>query len=195
MFFAYLVILPALAQFVSILETTFFDQLQRYYAAISDHATLTEIRAHRARFERLVMRSLRDIMMQLVVIAAIVLLATPTIVTAAGLQYQQTAIIRVGVIAAVFHFLFAACASMLIFFERYRTYLLLQCLFLGVLATGTAASVVGGPQYYGLGLLAAAMLSAGAAFSALDAAVRDLEFLTFVAGPAQAAARTIQANN
>ena len=141
MFIASLVIIPSLAAFVIKLETDFFDRYQQYYATISSHGTLGQIEQARGRLARYTLDNLALISVAQAGICAILVLTAPLIIDALGLQFQQIAILRYGALGAVFQFIFIACTSMLLFFDRRRLYLGLQVLFLtlNVLLTDISA--------------------------------------------------------
>lgn len=180
MFIASLVIVPSLASFVMKLETGFFDRYQQYYATIASHGTLAQIESARERLARYTLDNLALITVGQVALTAIVVLAAPVIVDAAGLQFRQIAILRYGALGAVFHFIFIASTAMLLFFDRRRPYLWLQALFL-VLNAGLAyASLAIGENSYGTGYFVACLVSAAAAYLTAVATFRDLNYLTFI---------------
>lgn len=182
MFIAYLAIIPALALFVTTLETTFFTEYRMYYASIASHATLAHIRRNATELAHETLRSLTRIVVGQATLCAIVALAAPVIVTATGLQFQQIGILRLGAIGAAFQFVFLACSSLLLFFARDRQYLCLQLLFLLLQAALTSATIALGPEFYGLGYLVACLVCGLFSFFTLESTMQDLEFLTFVVG-------------
>lgn len=180
MFTAYLTIIPALALFVTHVETAFLDAYRRYYAAIRNHATLQQIEGLGDELKRLVMSALGRITGVQAVLSIVVVLAAPTIVEATGLWFQQVGILRLGAVGALFQFVFFASTALLLFFDRHARFLALQATFL-VLQAGLAILTLElGPPYYGYGHLAACVVSAAIALAVLERTMEDLTFITFV---------------
>ena len=180
MFIASLVIVPALSSFVLSLETGFFDRYQQYFATISNHGTLDQIEQARQRLQRYTLEHLVLITMSLAGLAAIVILTAPIIVDALGLQFRQIAILRYGALGAVFHFVFIAASSVLLFFDRRRRYLAVQALFLGLNAGLAIVSLRIGEDSYGAGYFAACLIAAAVAYRMTEKTFDRLNFLTFL---------------
>lgn len=180
MFIASLGIIPALAAFVLRLETDFFDRYQRYYATISGHGTYGQIETARSRMHAHTLENLALITIAQVGISAVLVLLAPVLIEALGLQFRQVSILRYGALGAVFQFIFIACSAMLLFFDRRRTYLRVQVLFMAAMALLTYASVELGEEYQGVGYFAACLLSAFVAYRLADRTFADLNYLTFI---------------
>ncbi len=180
MFIASLVIVPALSSLVMSLETGFFDRYQQYFATIAGHGTLTQIEAARQRLTRYTLEHLTLITVSLSGLAAIVILTAPIIVDALGLQFRQIAILRYGALGAVFHFVFIAATSILLFFDRRRRYLILQVLFFSLNVGLAALSLRLGEDTYGAGYFGACLISAAVAYVMAERTFERLNFLTFL---------------
>jgi polysaccharide biosynthesis protein PelG len=180
MFIASLVIVPSLASFVLSLETGFFDRYQQYFATIANHGTLAQIENARQRLQRYTLEHLVLITVSLAGLAAIVILTAPIIIEALGLQFRQIAILRYGALGAVFHFVFIAASSVLLFFDRRRRYLILQALFLVLNAGFAWGSLRLGEDYYGAGYFAACLVCAAVAYRMAEKTFDRLNFLTFL---------------
>jgi polysaccharide biosynthesis protein PelG len=180
MFIASLALIPALSSFVVNLETGFFERYQRYYATIATHGTLKQIEQARQRLARFTLDSLAIITITLAGIAAILLLAAPVIVDAAGLRFRQIAILRYGILGAVFQFVFIAASSLLLFFDRRQPYVLTQGLYFCLNVVFALVSLGLGEEYYGVGFFAAALIASGVTFLAAESTFRRLNFLTFI---------------
>ncbi len=180
MFIASLALIPALSSFVVNLETGFFERYQRYYATIATHGTLDQIEAARQRLSRYTLDSLALITITLSGIAAILLLTAPIIVDAAGLRFRQIAILRYGVLGAVFQFVFIATSSLLLFFDRRQPFVLTQALYFALNIAFAMMSLSLGEDYYGVGFFAAALIAAAVTFTVAESTFRRLNFLTFI---------------
>ena len=179
MFTAYLAIIPALALFVTHVETSFFERYRAYYAAIRAHATLGQIEQRAAALEQATARTLTHITLVQAALCLIVVLGASSIVELSGLHYQQVGILRLGALGALFQFVFFSATSLLLFFERHTQFLWLQVMFLALQVTMTALTVQLGPSTYGLGNLVACVFSGVAALAVLEATMRHLTFITF----------------
>ncbi|HEX2839977.1 exopolysaccharide Pel transporter PelG [Hyphomicrobium sp.] len=179
MFIAYLSIVPCLVLFVSILETSFTRNYRRYYLAISAHATLTTIERNARDLAVQTHRALLRTGRAQFIICLIFVMAAPNIVELAGLHYEDTGLLRVGAIGASFHFLFLASLSFLLFFERHTEFCLLGACQFTLNSIFTIATLLAGPDYYGLGYLAAAVISSLIAFAVVDRSIGQLTYFTF----------------
>ena len=180
MFIASLGIIPALAAFVLRLETDFFARYQRYYATIGGHGTYGQIEDARRQMHVHTLENLALVTIGQIGISAVLLLMAPVLIEALGLQFRQVSILRYGALGAVFQFIFIACSAMLLFFDRRRTYLRVQLLFLAAMAGFTWVSLVAGEEYQGVGYFAACLLTSFVAYRLADRTFGDLNYLTFI---------------
>ena len=181
MFVAYLMIIPALGMFVTAIETRFLVAYRGYYQAIRHHASLARIRANGERLAGAFGELLWPIVQLQAVLCVVLIMAAPAVASWLGVQHQQIGILRLGLLAALFQFVFLACSSLLLFFDLHRRYLALQLLFLGSQCVLTLVTMKLGYAYYGLGHLAACALSALVALCVLDDVFGKLDYLTFAA--------------
>ncbi len=180
MFIAYLVIIPALSLFIINLESDFFRSYQRYYADITAHATLQQIRKNADELASLTHLSLSRILIIQAALCVILILFSPNIIEMTGMQYQQTSILRLGIVGALFQFLFLACSSLLLFFNRNRRFFYLQTLFLVLNGGLTFVTMNMGEKYFGFGYLLASLISGLVAYAALDNALKNINYTTFM---------------
>ena len=180
MFISSLVIIPSLASFVAKLETDFFERYQRYYGSIKSHGTIQQIEDARQRLSAHTLDTLVLITIAQVGMCAVLIMTAPMLVSALNLQFRQIAILRFGALAAVFHFIFIAATSFLLFFDRRRLYLALQVIFLSLNLTLSILSVSLGQDYYGVGYFAACLISSMLAYVLAVATFSNLNFLTFI---------------
>jgi polysaccharide biosynthesis protein PelG len=181
MFLSYLVVVPAYAAFIIHLEVRFFRNYRLFYSSILEHATLAQIRAHGARLRGETIASLSAITVPQLVVCALVALSAPALVSLLDMQFRQVGMLRLGVIGAAFQFLFITCSALTLYFDRRAVFLLLQLLFLALNGGLTFALLALGPNYLGLGFLAASAFSALIAYLALARTLHCLEYLTFIA--------------
>lgn len=182
MFTACLVMIPALSLFVTHVETTFFLNYCRYYNAIRNHATLRQIESDANTLSQATVATLTNIVLVQAALCSIAVLVAPSIIETAGMHFQQVGILRLGVLGALFQFVFLAASSLLLFFNRHAHFLLLQTLFLLLQGGLTAITVRLGTTYYGFGNLIAGVACGLLALAVLDFTMRRLTFLTFILG-------------
>jgi len=180
MFIASLVIIPSLASFVAKLETEYFDRYQRYYGSIKQHGTIGQIDDARQRLSAYTLDTLVLITIAQAGMCAVIIMTAPLLVNALNLQFRQIAILRFGSLAAVFHFIFIASTSFLLFFDRRWLYLGLQCLFLALNLAFSVATVALGQDYYGVGYFGACFVASLIAYVAANLTFKNLNFLTFL---------------
>jgi uncharacterized membrane protein len=77
--------------------------------------------------------------------------------------------------------LFITCSSLTLYFDRRAVFFVLQLVFLVLNAGLTFVLLALGPNYLGLGFLAASAISALIAYLALARTLYRLEYLTFIA--------------
>jgi polysaccharide biosynthesis protein PelG len=182
-FAAQLTLIPALALFVTHVETSFYSCYRSYYAAIRNHCTLGQIEAHAESLKRTTLANLGRITFVQAALCLVVVLGAPTIIEATGQFFQQVGVLRLGAIGALFHFVFFAATSLLLFFDRHVHFLTLQAVFLVLQGTFAMMTVKLGIAYYGLGYLAASVISAALALAVLERTMQNLTFLTFCRPP------------
>src|SRR6266849_6160613 len=167
MFLSYLVVIPAYAAFIIHLEVKFFRNYRLFYSSILEHATLAQIRAHGRRLRDETIASLSSITVPQLVICALVALSAPALINLLDMQFRQVGTLRLGLIGAAFQFLFITCSSLTLYFDRRMVFFALQAVFLALNAAATSALLALGPNYLGLGFLAASAVSALIAYLTL----------------------------
>jgi uncharacterized membrane protein len=159
----------------------FFRNYRFFYSSILEHATLAQIRGHGQRLRDETIASLSGITVPQLLICGLIALLAPSVVELLDMQYRQVGTLRLGLIGAVFQFLFITCSSLTLYFDRRVMFLALQACFLVLNAALTSALIPLGPSYLGLGFLAASAISALVAYLALARTLHRLEYLTFIA--------------
>jgi polysaccharide biosynthesis protein PelG len=181
MFLSYVMVIPAYAAFIIHLEVRFFRNYRLFYSSILEHATLAQIKAHASRLREETIASLSAITVPQLVLSGLLALCAPALVDLLDMQFRQVGILRLGLIGAVFQFLFITCSSLILYFDRRTMFLVLQAIFLALNAGLTFMLIPLGFNYLGLGFLAAAVISALIAYLALARTLFRLEYLTFIA--------------
>ncbi len=181
MFMARISMVPALAFFVVWVETAVFDRVVAYIATIRGTGTLERILKEAAALRTTVRQMLTSVLLvQLVASIALALLAH-TAIEGSGLLFQQTGLLRNGAIGALFHVVFLAATTILLFLDRVRAFAVLQGLFLVLNAGCTLAVTALVPDAFGLGYLIAAAISAIVAVLFLEDTTENIVSDTFAA--------------
>ncbi|MDF1791055.1 MAG: exopolysaccharide Pel transporter PelG [Thalassobaculaceae bacterium] len=180
MFLAYLTIVPALAIFTVSIETRFFEDYQRFYRQIGDHATLATIRENQDAVVHSATDGLRSVMVIQIVISVLVIFFAPAILEITGGASRQIGVFRFGVLGALFHVLMLFCGILLIYFDARRPALLLNIIFLATNAGFTWATIGLGFAYLGYGYFAATLVSFAVGVVLLFNVLRQLPYFSFV---------------
>ena len=179
MFIAYLTVIPALAFFMMHLESDFFVRLNNFNKDIQNHASLKQIKQASNALGLATNRALWKIFLSQAVVCLIAIALAPIIIDHFSMQYQQIGILRFGILGTLFHFLFLACSSMLLFLNQSRAYFYLQLLFLICNASLTYLTTQLGYYSWGLGYLGATMLCAFLAVIWLEKSLTNLPYVIF----------------
>ncbi|WP_439572146.1 exopolysaccharide Pel transporter PelG [Phreatobacter sp.] len=179
MFMARISMVPALAFLIIWVETSVLDRVLAYIAAIRGTGTLDRILEEASSLQSTVRQMLTNVLLvQLVASCALALLAH-TVIEASGLLFQQAGLLRNGAIGALFHLVFLAATTILLFLDRMNAFAALQGLFLLLNAGLTYLGLLLAPDTAGLGYLVAAAISATIAVLVLEATLENITVLTF----------------
>jgi uncharacterized membrane protein len=181
MFIAYISIVPSLAAFVIYLETGFFENYVRYISNVLGHGTLARIEQSGERLGKETIRTINNIILLQVSLCAFLVVFAPVIIDLLGMRYSQIGILKFGIAATVFHFIFLACSAIILFLDLRTTYFTLQILFFTLNATMTIFSLMLGPAYLGYGYLVACCISGAIAYIVMTSSLRRIDYHTFVA--------------
>ena len=158
MFVASLTIIPALALFVTSLETSFFEGYHAYFRSIEQHATLRQIHGHVAAIEAETRRILAGIMTIQFALCVVVILTAPALVQTFQLQFRQIDVLRMGSVGALFHFLFIVCSTIIAFFDAVLIYAWLHIIFTLCLVVTTSLVASSQLETLALGYMSTCML-------------------------------------
>lgn len=180
MFMAYTSILPALAMFVMHVETAFFTAYQRYFRDIDNHCTMERIRRNHRDLVATLVGGLRNIMALQGAVAITLVLLSPRIFEALGLNFTMIHIYRFGVLGSFFQVTLLSLSTVLAYFDLRTSNLVLHAFYLSASITLTLVTLSMGFPYYGLGYLLAGGFGLVAGYLILFARLADLPYLTFV---------------
>lgn len=180
MFVASLTVIPALALFVTSLETSFFESYHAYFRAIERHATLRRIEERVRAMEAETLRTLVGIMTVQITLCLIVLQTAPMLIQVFNLQFQQIDILRMGSIGALFQFLFIVSTTIIAFFDATRLYAALHLLFTACLIGATALVSSSRLETLALGYMSTCILLGLASLLPFLHVLRTVNFRVFV---------------
>lgn len=193
MFIAYLSIVP-LMSIVSIwLETDFFIAYRRYRDIVHSGGTLRHIDAQRKAIARRTTDRIFSAFVVQIAISFVLAIAAPILVGLLGMGLETLQVLRLALIGAAFHFLFLACAGVILFVQYGRAYLWLQAAML-VLNGGLTYLLLSNPDALGLGYVLATGICAVLAYGVMLNTLSVMNRLTFIDNNPSVSARLSRRN-
>ncbi len=180
MFYAQLLLIPAMAVFVVSIETLFYARYRNFYGDIQNHAPLKVIRANHAAIIAAVKGGARTLVVLQLALAALAILLSAVLAGPLAMHAEQLGMFRFGALGAAFHGLFLFSTIVLAYLDLRRQVMWLYLLFLALNAGLTALTIIPGFAWYGYGYFAASLVSFLAAATMMWRAVNNLAWLTFI---------------
>jgi uncharacterized membrane protein len=180
MFFAYLTIVPSLALFMIMTETSFFERYVAFYRTIQRHGTYAQILGHQKEIVDTLAGSLRNLIVLQGTVSFAAIVLAPQLLGAFGIAYHHIGMFRIGVLGALFHALFLFAMIILTYFDLRRDMVVATATFLGANALFTLGALELGFPYYGYGYFLAALIAACVALGIVSVRLAKLPYLTFV---------------
>lgn len=180
MFLAYLSIVPAMSIFIVTIETSFFEQYQRFYRDIERHAVLDRIRANHQAIIRNLLESSRNVLVLQATVALVTILLAANIYELLDARIEQIGIFRFGVLGALFHVLVLFVLIVIGYFDLRRVLLKVQLYFLASNLGFAVATLHLGFPYYGYGYFLACITTFIVAYVLAAQHIARLPYLTFV---------------
>lgn len=179
LFIARLTMLPGLVYHLVAIDTSWFNAIRKFLAAIEGHGTLRKIEEQAAKLFELTNSSMSRLIAVQGAATLVLLFLAPVYVPASGLAFVQMSTLRFGILGAFFHVVFFVASTLVLNCGREKAFMRLQLLFLVLNAAATTITLSLPAAYLGMGYLAAATLSAIAALLALNNALKRLTQETF----------------
>lgn len=180
LFIATVATVPALAVFVVRAETALHERCSGLFGAIGGHADLRTIWAASAEIGRTVAAAARDVGLVLAAVVALLVVAPDLILDLLGLPHADAYLLRFCALGAAFQAGVLMLSVVLFYFDARSLVIAIHATFLVANAVGTWATLQLGLPWYGVGYLAAAMLTFVLAWVLVDRALRKALFLAFV---------------
>ncbi len=179
----YLSVIPAAAVFLVRLETTFFQQYERFFRLVSNQGILAEIILARKGMEAAVRSTIVTLLKIQLVVDTFLLLLAPDIAHFLGLSASRVDTIRILILAATCQFMFMILLLLLLYLDARRPALKVTLVFAASSACFTLLTLALGAPFYGFGFLAAAMLAGLLALVELRNRLKHLEYATYMLQP------------
>jgi uncharacterized membrane protein len=180
LFLAYLTIVPAIAAFVMIIETDFFENYLRFYRNIENHASYSEIARAQEGIVGSILRGSRTLIVLQGSICVATIILSPKLFSLLRIDFSQIGMFRIGVLGAFFHTLLLALTIVLSYFDLRTTTLKIHIFFLLTNAFFSYTTMQMGFSYYGFGYFISALTTFALAFMAVAHYVRRLPYQTFL---------------
>ena len=180
MFFAYLSIVPALALFMIMTETAFFERYVAYYRTIQRHGSYRQILELQKEISDTLSGNLRNLIVLQGSVTFIAIVIAPQILEMFGAAYHHIGVFRIGVLGAFFHALFLFATIVLTYFDLRRDVLIVNAVFLVGNAAFTFLTWGLGFAYYGYGYFLSALIAGCLALGITWVRLGRLPYLTFV---------------
>jgi len=180
MFLAHLTMVPAMAAFLVLVETRFFEDYLRFYRDLQRHASLRDIRANHLALVKTLGDGIRNLAVVQGALCVFVILLAPSLFEWLGVRFLQMGIFRLGVFGSLFQILVLVLFIVLAYFDFRRVALSLQVLFLLANAAFTLAFRELGFAWYGYGYFLAALLTFTVSYVVTHRLLAELPYQAFV---------------
>lgn len=181
MFLAHLSMVPAMAAFMVVVETRFFEAYLKFYRDLQRHANLDTIRENHRALLAVLDEGVRNLAVVQGALCMFVILLAPSLFAWARIEFLQMGIFRLGVLGSLFQVLVLVLFIVLAYFDFRRTVLGLQVLFLASNALFTWIGMqAGGFAWYGYGYFLAALLTFVVSYVVTHRLLGELPYQAFV---------------
>ena len=182
-FIAYLTVIPSLALFLLLVETSFYRHYRSYYGSIAGKSGLESIMSQKESMMTNIRRNLGYVITVQGLVTLLSIFATPFVVKYLNMNWISMSIMRIGILGAFLHSLFLILNVFLFYFEFRREALLLNLLFLVLNISLSYFSLHIGEFYFGYGYFAACFLSLFTGVFVFCFKMHNLEYKTFMLQP------------
>ena len=182
-FLAYMSVIPAMAVLFLRLEADFADRCQAFFSAIRDGAPLDRIEHLKDRMVSCVRQGLFEVLKVQAVTLAAVFVAGPLVLKATGISPLYLRLLYVDAVGVSLQVLFLAVLNVLFYLDERKAALALSGVFAFANLTLTLVTQRMGPDWYGFGFAAAALIAAVFGLPLLSGKFARLERETFMLQP------------
>ncbi len=182
-FAAYLTIIPGLSLFLMQIETSFYREYRRYYAAIIAKTPLGAIEKNHNQMAAVLRTSIGFLLRYQGIFSLLAIIFSPQILAGAGLPLLLVPMFRVAVFGAFLHCFLLVTIILILYFDFKGTALLVTFIFFAANAGLTQLTLSLGSPFYGFGYLGAAFSALLCSYYLLDRRFQQLAYYTFAAQP------------
>ena len=182
-FLAFLTAMPAMALFLTQIETRFYIHYRDFYRKLSNKATRQELMEEKREMGKALVASFLSLLRLQTVIVALGLVFAPAVLDVLGLPEAYLFSLRLGIISVGLHVFLSITILMLLYFNMRGSPVIALAVFVVINIVATAWTIDMGFQWYGFGFLAAEAVATALAISMLANRFSNLEYLTFARQP------------
>lgn len=183
LFLAYLTTIPAMAVLFLRLEAGFADRCQGFFLSVQEGASLKRLEALRDEMAGTLRRDFLDIALVQALAFTAVLVYGPALLRLVGASPHYLQLLWIGAAGVSLQVPFLAALNVLFYLDERKDALLLALLFAAVNLALSALSVWLGPDWYGTGFAAAALVGCAGALPVVWRRLGRLERDTFMRQP------------
>jgi uncharacterized membrane protein len=177
---AQLFIIPSLALYMLMAETSFYRAFFGFHQAIREHKSLRAIQAAHEKLRQVMGSGARNMVLLQATLCFALIALLPMFFSFLHMDLLQIGIFRLSVLAVFFHALLIAVSTTLNYFDLRGTVLSLNILFFVLNGVGTYVTLLMDYQYRGYGYFIAALVTFFIGAIALMRATDNLIYLSFV---------------
>ena len=182
-FLAYLTVIPSMAVLFLRLEADFADRCSAFFGMVRDGAPLHRIEQVKDGMVSCVRQGLLEILKVQVVTLVAVFAAGPAILRLVGISPLYLRLFYVAAAGVALQVIFLAVLNVLFYLDERRAALVLSAIFAAANLSLSALTLRLGPQWYGFGFAAAALIAAVSGLPLLSRKLARLECETFMLQP------------
>ena len=179
-FLAYLSIIPGMAVFLVRMETDFVEYYDRFYDAVREGGSLSQISNMKDEMVNMAREGIYDIIKIQAIATILVYLLGPNLFSALGLSPVFLPLLHIHVVGAGFQVVFLGILNIYYYLDRRERTLLLTLLFVLLNLVLSLLSIYLGPFYYGYGFALSLCICIVVGMVLLDRDFRRLEYETFM---------------
>jgi uncharacterized membrane protein len=179
-FLAYFTLIPGMAVFLLRMEVDFVRAYDRYYSAVRDGGTLSDIRAFRTEMVVTAREGIYDIIkIQGFTLLGLIALG-PSLLAFFGIPTLYFPLLAIDSVGVGLQLLVMAGLNILFYLDRLRTAAAVSATMLLANVGFSYLSLLLGPFFYGYGFVLAMLLSAVLVLSVIDRVMDTLNYTTFM---------------
>jgi uncharacterized membrane protein len=179
-FLAYLSIIPGMALFFYRLEADFAQVYSKFYGAINNHGTLSQIKEYKQGMIDTVKISIKEILFVQGMFNILLFLSAEKLFELFLLPKLYLPLFYVDVIGVQLQLGFMSILAYLYYLDRQKEALIYTFLFVVINALLTWVSIQLGPYFYGYGFSVALLILSVASIYTLNKILRELDYETFM---------------